>query len=360
MDTEIEDNSLLEDEDNVELYEDFECEIPEYKGKTLFSKRNKIIASVSLILCCLVVCVVVFGISIGLGIYFGLSTNEPTPDSPNYYSRSDVLDTVEFQIALNPKKDWIHRDDMVDRWIESMNEYNPLLNLTRESAVEDVYLEYHILGTTEKRCSLPEEGLGIRYRNYQYHPKISIDIKGEEDERDSCDSPYWPAEEYYDQSRQKCEEDAHPCFDKYTRASSISFNDTSLIFPYCTNLTQLFPDAFPTINDENAMNIMSKTGDTFWWKYQWKGDVGEHTSYEITFTIDYISMDKAMSGVANIVEGEWSLRCYSNNGDKWEEDTTKIFEDMFYQLVLDYDVYEDHVDCANAYFDGTNNGIEWF
>ena len=321
---------------------------------SIFKKKKKETICI-LISVLLFSCLILMGISLTLGLYFGL-TSQSYPEAPPYFSESDVLQTVEFQIALNPKSSWIYRDTMVDQWIDSMNEYsNDLFSIRLEDAVEDVYEQFHIIATSDKRCSVPED-IEIRFRAYQLSGNNVIELKGEEDSQTkSCTEPFWPAEKYYNISKQKCEEDAHPCFHKYTRGSSVPFENASVTFPYCKNLTDIFPYAFPSINEDNSMHTVAKDTASYWWKLQWKGLIGEHMQYEITFTIRYMTLEKADSGLSSIVEGEWSMRYYSNNEQPPERHIVNTLQDMFYHLVLEYDIDEEHIECGNEYFDGDSN-----
>ena len=276
---------------------------------------------------------------------------EQHPLSPDYHSDNHILHTMEYQIALNPKPDWTEREEMLQEWIKAMNENNNFINLKREDGVEDIYLQYHLKAGGKSRCNIP--GFGIRVRHFD--TKTVIDIKGEGGVSDQiqCAKPYWPAEKYYNNSRQKCEEDYHPCFDKFTRGTSVVIDDPEATFETCGSLKEIFPDAFYHMEDDRLYNELTRKPACYWWRIKWKGTAGDHTKYEITFTIKYCKpFEWVRGGKAKIINGEWSLRTYVPNGQQWEKEVVEDLRDLFYHLVIKYDTYEDHKVCARQYFSG--------
>lgn len=317
------------------------------------SKGVSIIVRVGIGAVLAIFCLLVVSVSVSVGVGVSLGTRPKFVDPPNYFRSSDVLESVEYQIALNPKPNWTQRDEMVDKWIASMNDYSELIHLRKEDAVEEYYLQAHYRSYPTHICNTPY--FLIRMRQSLYDPKwVTIDIKGDEGDKDvTCRQPYWPAERYYNMSRQKCEEDLHPCFDKFTRGTSIAFlPGTAPRFRTCQDMKELWPDAFDSVSDENKDNLLDEVGRHIWWRLRWSGLLGDHMRYEITFTIEYQGndMDCITSGVCDIYEGEWSLRFFSEDNQQWELDVIGDLQAMFYHLVIDYDEYEDHVECAHQYF----------
>jgi len=275
---------------------------------------------------------------------------EQHPLAPEYHHDEDILHTMEYQIALNPKPDWTDRDAMLEKWIESMNQLNSYIHLTLEDGEEDIYLQYHLNPGGESRCFVT--GFGIRVRHFP--KKTVIDIKGEggSSQLIQCAKPYWPAEKYYNHSRQKCEEDYHPCFDKFTRGTSVTIDDPEATFNTCAALKEIFPDAFRTTEQDRYLNEPKHKPACYWWRIKWKGVAGKRTHYDITFTIKYCKPILWVKSGAKIINGEWSLRTYVLNGESWEKDVVQNLRDMFYHLVLEYDTYTDHKVCAHQYFNG--------
>merc|ERR1712137_458988 len=110
---------------------------------------------------------------------------------------------------------------------------------------------------------------------------------------------------------------------KYTMESRVYLEDPWIEFNTCGDLVAIFPDAFPKVNHENKYNSVNKNFDGNWYKLQWAGTVGEYTSYQITFTIKYSTMQQARLGQANMLYGEWSLRYWVPHGRKWEKDVVE-------------------------------------
>ena len=351
-----------EDAEELRCWDDYQEDIEVVQDESFLhsqkTRRSRVslfvrigIGAVLALLCLLVVSA---SVSIGVTVHFTSSSKADTVPPPSYFHASDVLESVEYQIALNPKPDWTERDKMVDKWIASMNEYSELLQLQKEDATEEIYLQYHIRTSAHHLCNTPE--FKIRVRKSLMDPTwTTVDIKGDEGDKDvTCDDPYWPAERYYNVSRQKCEEDLHPCFDKFTRGTSIAFPPSAPPnITTCQDLKELWPDAFSTVNDENKDHKLELISRHLWWRLRWSGVVGDHMHYEVTFTVEYQGTDVEciLSGVCEIYEGEWSLRFFSEENQVWELDVIGDLQSTFYHLVIDYDEYEEHKECAHSYFD---------
>merc|ERR1711879_1046009 len=95
-------------------------------------------------------------------------------------SENDVIDSCEFQIGLRPVEDWKDRNAMLDRWIASMNRYSKYLNLSTETAVSDIYSQFHLETSGKNRCDTPSD-FKMRIRSYFFGGNTVIDVKGGED-----------------------------------------------------------------------------------------------------------------------------------------------------------------------------------
>lgn len=318
------------------------------KDKQFNRPKCKISRGVIILLLVTLILIVLVIVGTTTTLVFVLWGESPPP----YFSSSDVKNTIEFQIDLKPKTDWENREEMVNYWIQAINQNTTLFQIQRENATEDVYMEYHLIATSDKRCSLSED-IKIRFRAYVYSQENTIDLKSKEDTwLRACSEPFWPAEEYYANSKQKCEEDFHPCFEKHTRGSSVYFDDPRKSFPYCKDLLDVFPYAFPTITEENAMNRVAASVKTYWWKLNWKIPLDYDMMFEITFTMKYDNVQQAEGSISSpINEGEWSGRLYSPTDSDMNEDILSSIENLYYRLVLQFDTTNDeHIECANYYF----------
>ena len=275
------------------------------------------------------------------------------PAPPPYYDPEDVLDSLEYQIALNPKPSWTDRDGMMRQWIESMNRYNRFINFTWEGAKQEVYYQYHI---KPGRCG--GEDFRARVRHFLDSGKSVISLKsnnGWSDIVQCTTKPFWPAEKYYASSRQKCERDYHPCFDKFTRGSTVVFDEPNKEFARCDVLADIFPNAFPGMTPARAKKEANKKPGAYWWRMKWSGIAGDHLHYDVTFTIKYRpshTPEMIAKGGIPIINGEWSLRTLVFPGQTWEREVMEDLRAMFYKLVIEHDTYKDHVQCAHSYLNG--------
>ena len=269
---------------------------------------------------------------------------------PDYFKPNDLIHTMEYQIALNPKEDWgADREGMISRWIDSMNNHSSLLTLTREDASETIFQQYHMLGYV---CDLPGANIRVRYYWNTNTTVIGIKSSGIGVKNWECSLPYWPSEDLLQRSRQKCEEDYHPCFNKFTRGTSVRFPGQKPL-DTCQDLVDIFPGAFRNIPEQHLERYIRVRKYCNWWQLKWKGVLGKWTSYDITFDVRYCaSASMIESGTFPIVNGEWSLRSFSEDGQPWEKDVLQDLRDLFYHLVLEYDEYVDHKTCAEQHFGG--------
>ena len=334
------------DRDDIEVFLDNEAV---ERSKTIkHANMKKIGFAVALLLC---VMTIMFALAIVVPVVV-VATRTKTPDPPSYASWADMRNSVEFQIMLSTPQEWIRRDDMIKKWVTAMNAHNSFNVFNTKDAEMDVYLQFHLSTGGHDRCR-STGGMKVRYRSYVFGKKYTLDIKKDEDYNESCNQPYWPAREYYDTAEWKCEEDVHPCFTKYTMESRVYIDDPFRDFNTCEELVEVFPDAFPHVDDGNKHNSIKMDFNGYWYKLQWRGMTGNYTNFEVTFTIQYRTMVEATSGIAEMVTGEWSLRFYVPHGQKWEEDVVNEFEQMYFSLILLFDnTKEDQQQCARDYLNG--------
>lgn len=321
-------------------------------------KKKLLVLFIILVLVILFILASLTAVSITLGIEL---TKYTYPDPPSYVHWEDMKNSVEFQITLKTPEQWFFREDMLKLWINSINDWSSYIKIDRDTPdLDDVYLQFHYHTEGSNHCN-SVEGLKARYRSYVFGSGYTIDIKKDEDKskNQACNQPYWPSKQYYndDTLSWKCEEDVHPCFRKYTMESRVSFIQPQYVTT-CQELANIFPDAFPKINKDNKNNPLDPYFNGYWKKLQWKGNCGNYTSWEITFTMEYTTMLDASRGNAIMDTGEFSLRFSVPNGELWEQDVVDDFQDLFYKLVLEYDVFEDHIECANEFYNGDRLAVQ--
>ena len=273
------------------------------------------------------------------------------PTYPSYTDEGDLLQSMEYQIALNPKSEWANREEMLARWITFINSKSQFVHLRREDAEEDVFDQYQISPGGGRYCSLTYAL--VRVRHFHDRDRTQISIKGADgvSPSQSCIFPFWPAKQYMKSAEQKCEEDYHPCFDKFTRASTISL--PGIIDPVtCKEMAILFPGAFSDLKPKNYDFIPPRQQPCTWWRVKWKGKAGTRSLYDVTFALRYCTTPEEAQVGGPIINGEWSMRTHVAKGELWERDVVRDLRDLFYRLVLEFDTYVEHKSCAQAHFEG--------
>ena len=280
--------------------------------------------------------------------------NPHSLEPPHHARVEDIIETVEYQIALNPKEDWADRAGMMAKWVKAMNKHNSLIRFDMKDAIDDSYSEHNIQAAGESRCGTPQNMM-TRYRHFKRDGRVEFTIKRDEGDTKKrvCAQPLWPSAKFYNISSQKCEEDVHPCFTKFSRATTVVFPSPPSI-KICKHLVDLFPNAFPEISELDTFgNKVTTNVDLYWWRVLWKGDVGTQMSYQVTFTASYsLSQAHAVAGDRKITQGEMSLRFSSKDNGPWERYVVHQLQTMVYRLILDFDTYEEHKECAQRYLKG--------
>ena len=323
-------------------------------SKANYLVRNNGYLQYVLVVLSLLIFIEILDVGFGYGV---ISTYQDEkfwlPLPPDYFREEDLIYSHEYQIALNPKPDWKDREYWIGKWIESMNEYNNYIHFRREDAKVELYKQYKLQTKAEHGC-MASRSLIVKVRQYINVEKTTLDLKQDKGEEITCLLPLWPSERFYNQSKQKCEQDVHPCFDKYAKGSKVVFDEYYKEFETCGDLKEVYPDAFRKATGKYLTKPVKKKGPSLWWKLQWKGVAGESTFYKVTYTIQYRRDDikGAMEGTSDIFMGEWSMRLSSVDHKPYEIEVIEDLESMFYNLILEYDVYEKHWDCAERYFTG--------
>lgn len=302
--------------------------------------RRKLAISAGIILVLLFCFIFIAGvISLTLGLVL---TRDDDVHYPHYAPYSDVLDTIEYQIA--PLNETQLRKELIPQWINSFNKNNPLFQISEDTMKHDIYSQFHY-----KTDACNAGNYKIRHRSFKLQNKITVDIKADKIEPGSCEKyPFWPSEDYYDVARQKCEVDAHPCFNGHSRGTSIEF-ENKVNLKTCGDFAKLFPGVF-TDTSKYHESVKEQSVDG-WWKGYWEGIAGNHTNYQITFTLRYeANYQDILSDTINFSYGEFSFRYWTPNGMEKEHLVESSFASLIYLLILDLDPKEDHIECANQFF----------
>ena len=331
---------LLEDDvDSIE-----EKEVREKKNAYIMRVQLAMFVSILVfVVCCFVITVSV----VMVGLYI---VKEIGPREPSYFSPDDMQRTVEFQLDLKPVEDWVDRSVMLERWMNFINTNSDIM-LYYDNADEEIYSQYHYDVYGRQRCNTPSD-VRIRYRSFVYGRKNEITIKKDEELGEKCNQAFWPAEKYYNISRQKCEEDVHPCFNKFCRETTVTFDTPNRDYSTCADLVDVFPDAFPNLLDSEVNNHIRKKSTEIWWKLKWTGSIGMATTYQVTFNINYASESSAITGYAPIIQGEFSLRYFTPAGVDWEVDVVDELQELYFSLIVEFDPDEQHLYCEEEFEEG--------
>jgi hypothetical protein len=283
------------------------------------------------------------------------------PIPPEFIESNYILNTREYQITLNPKE-WTKPNETLILWLEQMNAHNKLLSLRFEDAKERIFTQLGYTTEGSSKCN-GVKGLSFRVRHFLTGEEVgntTVAIKHSGHERQVCPLAMWPAEEFLNRTVQKCEEDIHPCFSKYSRGTSVKlrgiFNPES-----CEDATRLFPWAYPEGSYDFGAKPHPKTNYTIW-ESRVSGMLND-TKFLITFELKYKvkwpvvlkHLPKGQKMAANT--GEWSIKVFKRwdpvaGTYSWNQEVLKAVNDMFFHLILIYDKYSDqvHKECARTYF----------
>lgn len=257
----------------------------------------------------------------------------PDPPDPN---DEFIRNSAEFQITLENNSDWINRNYMVLQFTEQCNQLNEYLNISLADGNEAVRIQYKLLTGGSSKCYNNRE---IRVREYKAGEKSGtsyVDIKSNSHDRSkACDVPFWPAQNYYNQSRQKCERDVHQCDDKYSHETRVFFDDIHTMTT-CYDLLLVYPWAFDELPPEEQYHSVEVDDLNPWWTSVFKGQMDGDTNYEIAFTLRYDDLEQAIAGYIEAPKyGEWSIRIYSLDdgaSEFWNDDVVEATQSMWLQL----------------------------
>ena len=331
MDNEVNETLIGDDNQSNGITEESGTLFNMEEDDRVYSHRSFILEKIQenrvYVVLCTVLCLTLFTLVIGvlvtsltLALYFidkpFVVPKEPDPNG------EFIRNTSEYQIDYENITAWNNRDEMVEAYLEVCNR-SPLLDISMDDGQFSARIQYKLITSGETRCYNNRE---IRVREYisGYNEGTSyVDIKNNsEDRSEACDVPLWPADEYLDDSRQKCETDIHQCKNKFSRETRIFFDEPQE-FITCRDLLHLYPWAFDELPEDKQRNEVDVDEDGSWWIASFKGMMDD-TNYEMSFTLRYDKDEDAISGDVAPIYGEWSIRIYTEDDGSSDEYNTEV------------------------------------
>ena len=294
---------------------------------------------------CLVVCTLLIGVLVTTLSLTLIDKPFVIPEEPDPNGEF-VRNSSEYQITYANIDDWIDRDAMVESYLEVCNR-SPLLDISMDDGKFSARIQYKLITSGETRCYNNRE---IRVRDYisGYNEGTSyVDIKSSSTNLSkACDVPFWPADEYLDDSRQKCETDIHQCKNKFSRETRIFFDEAQELVT-CRDLLHLYPWAFDELPEDKQLNEVDVDEDGSWWIASFKGMMDD-TNYEMSFTLKYETSEDAISGDIAPIYGEWSIRIYTEDdggSDEYNPEVQNAAYDLWINLSETFGNSDSFGDC---------------
>ena len=352
MDVEVNETLIDEDNESEESFSSFDVDDDRvYSYLDPLFILPKVQENRHLITFCTICCLILFTLlivvlilSLSLALYF-IDRPFVIPEEPDPNGEF-IRNTSEYQIDYENITAWIDRDLMVEAYLEVCNR-SPLLDISMNDGQFSVRIQYMLLTGGERRCYNKRE---IRVREYisGYNEGISyVDIKNNSEDRlEACDVPLWPADEYLDDSRQKCETDIHQCDNKFSRETRIFFDEPQEIIT-CRDLLHLYPWAFDELPEDKQLNQLAVDKYYFWWIASFKGMMDD-TNYEMSFTLKYETSEDAISGDVAPIYGEWSIRIYTEDdggSDEYNPEVQNAAYDLWINLSETFGNSDSFGDC---------------
>jgi len=278
------------------------------------------------------------------------------PLPPSYFNPSEIRHTKEYQITIK-QTDWVIRDHSIQIWVNKMNELLPELNLTEHNRETRIYAQtgYGVHGSDHCRASHKMHVRGRNFTNGKFAGSTSLDFKQSGYDWESCPLPLWPSESAMGHSVQKCEHDIHPCFSKHSRVTKLYFSNYTQ-FHTCGDLVHFLPDAFYKIDESYHNNPIKQKSRTWVHLTEYSGILGGDTDFSVSFDIRYKTRDLAKYGKEKPSHGEFSIRlsCVKDRdtfyGSEWNEEVLDAVDQLYFNLVLAFDKFPEHIECANEFF----------
>jgi len=314
--------SVLPEEKNSSIYETIK------KIKSTTRTRNFLL-SLGAVLIILLLVFAIISLIITLSVTrSSCSTVSPTLVVPTLQN-SLLKHSQEYQLKLDVEQ-WTNRDEMLRIWNQAVMELNPTFNLTGRKIKEVIWEEYKLDATECKSDAT------FRVRDYVAKGKTTIDIKenAEDDEEKACSYPFWPSSKLLEKSSQKCEEDIHKCFRKFSRKTKVEFRNITS-FHTCLDLVTVYPWAFGSLDMYHLENkLLIEKNRSPWWVASLSGRIDD-TKFGIEFTLEYDTMEEALNPTHPPKSGEWSIRIFTRQSGfstDWDEkivsETNKLWEEM--------------------------------
>lgn len=287
------------------------------------------------------------------------------PSPPAYYDPSRVEMTKEYQITLK-SLEWTNRSAALEIWEAKINEVFPLFDLSIKTRTHRIYSQQNLETEGSSYCEADHK-MHVRVRKHRWGEHAgtsSVDVKYSGYYCDNIPLPFWPAEKYVKNSTQKCEHDVHPCFSKRSRVSKVIFPDFRHM-NRCSDLMDAFPDVFYTLPESKRDNLMPIKALAFVSATEYQGFFPDGTKWKISFEMKYGTPLAAYQGTTTPVDGEFSIRIHALDPDVdyeevWNTLLVSQLDIAYYQLVMAFDKFPHHIECAKKFFRTGKQNKPWF
>jgi len=259
-----------------------------------------------------------------IGILFPLSLQFKCHSQYEVPTQNELIKfSREYQITLDVSP-ITNRSDFVESWVHEWNKASKYIQLDIEDLAAATRTQYYL---DVSQCNLDHE---FRVRNFDSGEVVaSVDIKSSESSKSTCNSPFWPRDEFVDNSTQKCELDKHDSgFQKYSRISKIHLNEVRS-FNTCADLATYFPWAFADLRPYQwnlPVLVNEKRQVQYWWSGEIKGKA-KGVKYKLESSLRYHNPEEREEETTPSL-GELSIRIFTNDGGYSEEWNEKIVEDV--------------------------------
>jgi len=258
--------------------------------------------------------------------------------------QTELQETTEYQIRLDPSKFENDREAAVQEIIDLVNAYFVDDPLHYDDPEDSIWyeLQYHIHCCGTKVSEL-------RVRNYQSGPSVNTSsVSTNLNYYKSSKLPpivYLPGVMFND-TEQKLEQDVHVCSHKYNRKVKVKSLQPDLVIESCWQLNELFPRTFNLYDafDDSPKISSNKT----LWNRGIGGKMFQKTSkFKMSFNLYYSSLSNLEKNRGISTGSEFSIRLYSLNKGYGPWDGA-ILDEMghFYSYLIENYGSKENTDCS--------------
>ena len=228
-------------------------------------------------------------------------------DGKGHPSNARVAWTKEYQITLSNPAAVTDREGLTRAWVQHFDDNSVFFNVS--------LTERHTLHRKQSSAKLGGWGschvpYDLRVREYRgtNGTDLSIDLKGNaRNAKRALRLPFWPASGL--KADQKCEEDLHVDYDKFSRETRVYMKKEEVSLLTCGDVARLFPWAIAERYHENPLVFDHLNS---WWVRTYDGYLAGTTRFKITMTFEYFS-DAHSAQQKRAFHAEWSIRIFSRH-----------------------------------------------